>query len=235
MRVARSAPSDQPALAILEKAGSYFLGMAPDGSLEGAIGEYRKRTAPGVVLPARWEHVALRFDAGGLELSVDGVPREAEAVGRDGGALREAKPTVPLVAPVTASGVTISSPTRSFPGAIDEVKLSGGVEPLVFRYADSEQILGWKKVIHFDGRGRLDPKFHPEPVRMVLVEIEESETSGGSKTAVLVDYSLTFAEWLAKWDDPPPMRQSEEEAKLETAHASARKVAIEVDRLGVVR
>lgn len=236
----RAAVTSQPAATILEKAGSYSLGMAPDGALEGSIGEYRARTAPGAVSPGRWVHVALRFDAGGLVLSVDGVPRGTDPCGADGGTLRAQAPEVPAFAPVTTSAVTISSPARSFPGAIDEVKLSGGVEPLVYRIAETEEIIGWRKVLRFDGRGRLDPKHHAEGVRIVLVEADDGpglgdERTGAGTTAVFVDYSLTFPEWLARQPDLTPLVQSEEEARLEAARSGARKVAIEVDRLGTVR
>jgi hypothetical protein len=230
---AAAAPAET-ALAIVDKAGSYFLGMTPSGALEGAIGAYRVRTAPGAVAPGRWVRAALRYDGKTLELSADGVPREASPPEKRpplGGARKE---SLPEAAPLTSAPLTISSRDASFPGAIDEVKLSGAAEPLVYTYPEHEYVVGWKKVIHFDGRGRLDPLHHRDPVRIVLVELPD-RGPGASKTSVAVDYSVTFGEWLARFETMPDMRQSAEEAKLEAQFAGARRIVIAVDRLGVVK
>ena len=225
----------EPADVIVEKAGAYFLGMAHDGSLEGAVGNFRVRTAPDVVTPGRWVRVSMRFDGNDLELSADGIPRRAVPVSGGAGALRGQKVTLPATGPVTTSPLTISSPGLPFPGDMDEVSLSGTVEPLIYRYADHEHVPGWKKIVHFDRQGHLDPRFHPEAVRIALLDLGDKEQESATKTTVVVDLSLTFDEWLARWDEPPPLRQSEEEAKLEARYATSRKIVIEVDRLGVVK
>ena len=150
----------------------------------------------------------------------------------------EKKPALPSTVPVTQAHLTISSRDSSFPGDIDEVRLAGNIEPLSYRWADHEQVIGWKKILHFDRYGHLDPRFHQESVRLVLVELPDEEPKGAkeAKTSVtVVDYTITFDAWLARWDVPPEMHQSIEEAKLEADLASARKVVMEVDRLGVVR
>jgi prepilin-type N-terminal cleavage/methylation domain-containing protein len=234
----KGSDDEEPAAAIVSKGGAYFLGMTASGALEGSIGEYRVRTRPGVVAPERWVHVTLRYDGKELELSADGVPREALPPEKKRLAATEKKPVVPSTVPVTAAPLTISSKDSPFPGDIDEVKLAGSVEPLSYRWADHEQVLGWKKVLHFDRYGHLDPRFHPESVRLVLVELPDEDAKGAKEaktSVVVVDYTITFDEWLARWDNPPAMRQSIEEAKLEAMLASARKVVVEVDRLGVVR
>lgn len=232
---ARGAVRTETAAAIVRKEGAYFLGMTPSGALEGAVGEYRARTVDGVVLPGRWVHVALRFDGKELELSVDGVPRPTRGA-RSGGPLTPGKEeTLPRVAPVTPAPVTISAPDLPFPGEMDEVRISGNVEPLLYEYAPAEHIVGWKKIIHFDRLGHLDPRFHSEGVRLVLVELSDEKGEGTQKTIVATDYSLTFEEWLSRWDAPPLIRQRVEEAKLEETYGKARRVAMEVDRLGVVK
>lgn len=221
------------AAAILEKAGAYFLGLAPDGALEGAIGDYRVRTGPGAVASERWVHVALRYDGRSLELRADGVPRAARPVADDGEPLSEGSIRIPETVPLTGAPVTISSPSRPFFGDVDEVRLAGATEPVECRLEEPFQFVGWKKVIRFDPRGHLDPKFHSEDVRIVIVEpLEEAESP---KTGVPVDFSLTFDEWLERWDTPPPLRQSEEERRIEAGFGRARKAAVEVDRLGVAR
>jgi hypothetical protein len=228
-----AAASVEPAVAIVEKAGAYFLGMTASGALEGAIGTYRVRTAPGVVTPGRWIRAALRYDGKAIELSADGVPRDSSPPEKRPLSSGAKKEPVPEAAPVTTAPLTISSRDASFPGAIDEVKLSGAVEPLVYTYPEDEYIVGWKKVIHFDSRGRLDPLHHQDPVRIVLIELPD-RGPGTAKTAVAVDYSVTFAEWLSRFE-AQDMRQSAEEAKLEAQFGSARKIVITVDRLGVVK
>ncbi|HVR74470.1 MAG TPA: prepilin-type N-terminal cleavage/methylation domain-containing protein [Planctomycetota bacterium] len=247
----RSAAATETAAAIVEKAGAYSLGMTRSGALEGTIGGYSVRTADGVVLPERWVHVGLVYDGVRIELSADGVPRGSapaagsalaagarSAVGTIAASAAPAGP--PPAAPVTTTPLTISSGAASFPGEVDEVRLAGAVEPLQYSYPEHEHILGWKKVIHFDRRGRLDPAFHSEPVRIVLIDLPgETGTKAAPRTVpaapAVVDYTVTFAEWVARWDKDPGLSQIEEERKVEAAHATARKAVISVERLGVIR
>lgn len=228
---------EEPAAVLVEKAGAYFFGMAPDGALAGGVGEYRVRTRPGVVAPARWVRVAMRYDGRSIELSADGVPRETQPTSPGASLLRGAE-TLPAAAPVTDSPLTVSSESMSFPGSIDEVTIAGGVEPLVHELEDQESILGWRKIVHFDGRGHLDSRFHSRGVRIVLVELDSDGTAdggpGSGKTQV-GDFSLTFQEWLAAQDGLPELRQEVEEARIEARHAGERKVVLEIDRLGVVK
>jgi hypothetical protein len=203
--------------------------MTPSGALEGAIGDHRARTLPGAVVSGRWVRVALRFDGKSIELSADGVPREIVEDPR-----RRKGPPLPQAAPVTEAPVTISSKMDPFPGHIDEVKLGGLAEPLTYRYPEEEHVVGWKRVIHFDGRGHLDPAYHQGPVRCLFVELPEMPEKG-PRTAVPVDYSMSFEEWLARWQRPTDMTQEAEESKLESQLGDVRKVAIVVDRLGVVK
>jgi len=230
VRPGAAAATAESAAAILEKTGSYFLGMTPSGALEGGIGDYRVRTRPGAVVSGRWVRVALRFDGKSVELSADGVPRE---IAEDPAKRRKALP-LPQAAPVTTAPVTISSKMDPFSGAIDEVKLGGLAEPLTYSYPEEEHVVGWKRVIHFDGRGHLDPAFHQVPVKCLLVELPELPEKG-PRTAVPVDYSMTFEEWLARWQRPTDMSQEAEESKLESQLGDVRKLAIVVDRLGVVK
>jgi type II secretory pathway pseudopilin PulG len=234
---AGAAPAET-ARAIVEKQGSYFLGMTESGALEGRIGEHVARTAPGAVVPGRWVRVSLRFDGKALELAADGIPRGTAGVAGGGArkppAAKAQGVPLPAEAPISSSPLTISSPRASFPGAIDEVRLGGATEPITYTYPEHEHIIGWKKLIHFDGQGRLDAARHDGGVRLVLVEIPEEERTA-AKTVVHVDYSLTFDEWLARYQRPSDVRQSVEEARLEAQFTGARKIEILVDRLGVVK
>ncbi len=234
----RRGQEEGPAAAILKKDGAYFLGMTPAGALEGSIGAYSVRTDDGVVQPERWVRVEMRFDGRRIELAADGVPREAFSTG----AIKPptAKGSVeldraPSVCPVTPAVLTISDPRLPFPGEIDEVKLSGTTEPVEYQWPPHEQVLGWKKVIHFDRRGHLDPAFHPEGIRMVLVELPDDDSSSVGTTKVVVDYSIPFEEWRAKFPNPGEITQRAEETKIEAFYAKARQAVIEIDRLGVVR
>jgi len=51
----------------------------------------------------------------------------------------------------------------------------------------------------------------------------------------VVEYSLTFEDWVKHWEKPQELRQSEEEAKLERSFVNTRSAVIEVDRLGVIQ
>ena len=246
--------------AIVSKKGAYFLGMTPGGVLEAAIGDYRVRTLDPVVPPGRWVHVTLRYDGLDFELSADGVPRPWQVVGRSSSRSSSASASssrpssagasssgsssasssrldrgrLPPVAPVTTTPVTISSSAAPFPGLIDEVQLAGAAEPLVYRYAEFEHILGWKRVIRFSRQGRLDRLRHDGPVRIVLVELPD-DTDGSSGTEAAVDYSVTFAQWRAQWESPPDdLTEAGEEAKLERRFRSDGRIAITVEPLGAV-
>jgi prepilin-type N-terminal cleavage/methylation domain-containing protein len=234
----RNAADDDPLYAIVVKEGAYFLGMTRAGALEAGVGSYRARTADGVVAPSRWVFVSLLFDGQRLEVAADGVARELEPLVPASLGASAPDPVPPAEVPVSPAPLTISAPSQPFPGEIDEVRLRGRIEPLAYSYPEHEHIAGWKKVIHFDRRGNLDPAYHERPVRIVLLELPEEEYHP-SKTVAVVDFSRTFEEWLEDWRNAggsaPALDQAEEEAKIEQRFAAARKVVIEIDNLGVVR
>jgi prepilin-type N-terminal cleavage/methylation domain-containing protein len=235
----RPSDSGEAAAAIVKKDGAYALGMTRSGALEGSIGAYRVRTDDGVVLAERWVHVELRYDGQRIELSADGVPREAYPLEKAtlAAASKDAPggPRPPGSAPVTPAPLTISDSTLSFPGEIDEVRLGGSAEPVAYSWPEHERVIGWKKVIHFDRLGHLDAAYHPAGIRIVLAEVADDVPGKTGATAVAVDYSSTFEDWVAKWDKPPEMSQSAEEARLEAQLAGVRTAVIEIDRLGVIQ
>ena len=228
---------EMPAGAIVSKPGAYFLGMTSSGALEAAIGDFRVRTLERVVPPGRWVYVTLRFDGLELELSADGVPRPFEVAGlsalrspADGDRMRP-----PPVVPVTGTPLTISSSRAPFPGYIDEVRLAGSVQPLEYAYSQFEHILGWKKVIRFDRRGHLERRFHAGAVRLVVAELPDAGRDSSTRTAVVVDYSVTFDEWLTRWESPPAdLTEAGEIEKLEKRFESEGRIALTVEPLGAV-
>jgi len=234
-------------LTIVEKAGAYALAMTQDGALVGSVGTWSVRTRAGAIPPSRWVYVSLRYDGRTVELSADGVPRELLPL-EEAPSLASARPTrgskappekpllpPPEAIPSSTAPLTISSPTTPFRGDIDEVKVSGGLEPVEYRWDALEHVIGWKKVLHFDGNGRLDARHHRGGVRIVLVELPDEDAPSSARTAVAIDTSVTFEEWLSRFDSPPGWSERVEEAKVENAlPPGTRKVALEVDRLGVV-
>ena len=237
-----------PSFTILAREGAYFLGMTASGALEAGIGDYLARTADGVVAPGRWTAVGLRFDAGRLSVQVDGVERDLKRHGPTGGpssTTGSGTPGPPARIPTSSENLTISSAGQPFPGAIDEVRIRGIREVSCFSYPEYQRIIGWKKEIHFDHRGHLDPAYHESGVRIVLVELDDEEPSS-SRTVVLTDYSLTFDEWVERHHGAisavnerrkpgPELRGEEQEAKIEQRYARNPKAVVEVDLLGVVR
>jgi hypothetical protein len=207
--------------------------MTRSGALEGSIGDYSVRTDDGVVAPDRWVRITMRFDGGEIELTADGVPRETFPL-EETRLATGPKRAAPEKIPVSSAPLTISSLEQSFSGQIDEVKLSGSTEPLLYEWGGFEQVLGWKKVIHFDRHGHLDTRYHAEGVRIVLAELPDVEPPQPT-TTVVVDYSVTFDEWLSRFDKRSDLRQAVEESNLEAKLGSARRIPIEVDLLGVVK
>ena len=242
---------------IIEKKDSWFLGMTDEGALEGAVTgiiddrnespiEYVLRTDDDVVPADRWVFVSLRFDGKSLTLSAAGVERRAyspysrlKKVG--GGTVAR----IPSELVPNGNPVMISSGETPFPGDIDEVRLRGRSEKVSYSHPPFEKLLGWKKEVHFDRYGHLDPVFHDKKVRIVLLELsddqfavaDEAAEKKKSARAQTDRFELTFQEWLDTWppDDVPDLVEEEEESDIfERVYSQARKKVIVVDTLGVV-
>lgn len=235
------------AYAIIEKEGSWFLGMTSKGALEGHIGKFQVITEDDVVPAGRWVFVSLRYDGVSLKLSSDGVERGTDVIGSLGKKLgNRAASVVPSTIPRNQNHVMISSKESPFPGDIDEVRLRGRSEKAIYVHPPFEKLIGWKKVIHFDRYGHLDPVFHEKNVRMVLVELsddqfasqDDAEQKKKSSRRQIDRFELTFQEYLETWppDEMPDLVEEEEEKDIqERVYSQARKKIIEIDTLGVVR
>ncbi|MEC7922972.1 MAG: hypothetical protein VX496_06190, partial [Planctomycetota bacterium] len=119
----------------------------------------------------------------------------------------------------------------------------GRSEKAVYRYPPFNKIIGWKKIIHFDRYGHLDPVFHEKEVRIVLIEIDDERYSqlanaeGKPVSNTQVDrFELTFAEYLDTWPlgEIPDIIEEEEELIIFDKYSDAQKKIIEIDTLGVV-
>ena len=230
-----------PARTIISKEGCWFLGMTPEGALEGSIGRatgssYVVITEDDVVAPGRWVFVSLRFDGSKLTLSSDGVERRTYLLGRGA-------PELPTEIPRNTNPVMISSQHLPFPGDIDEVRLRGRSEKAVYSYPPFNKIIGWKKIIHFDRYGHLDPVFHEKEVRLVLIEIDDERYSqlasadGKKASSLQFDrFDLTFAEYLDTWPlgEAPDYIEEEQELIIFDKYRDAQKKVIEIDTLGIV-
>ena len=212
---------------IVSKRGAYALSMTASGRLVGSIGGFDVMTTDRVVGPGRWVFVSMRFDGLEVTLAADGVPRTVTNPYASG----EEEPRAPRLVPITPHALFISSPESEFPGWIDEVRVSGTVEPEEYRYPEFEHIVGWQKFIYFDRRGHLDRTRHDEPFHLTLLEIPDRK--GGRNTSVMVDYSVTFEEWARQWENPPAdLSAAGEEAKILARYQDPRSVTVTVGRLG---
>ncbi len=137
----------------------------------------------------------------------------------------------------------ISSQHLPFPGDIDEVRLRGRSEKAVYSYPPFNKIIGWKKIIHFDRYGHLDPVFHEKEVRLVLIEIDDERYSqlasadGKKASSLQFDrFDLTFAEYLDTWPlgEAPDYIEEEQELIIVDKYRDAQKKVIEIDTLGIV-
>ncbi len=241
---------------IIEKKDSWFLGMTDRGALEGVVFgsvdkgdllEYALRTNDEVVPPGRWVFISMRFDGKSLALSADGVDRLAEyssGLKKIGG---RSVVRIPTELVSNENPVMISSKDKetSFPGDIDEVRLRGRSEKVSYSHPPFEHLLGWKKEIHFDRYGHLDPVFHDKKVRIVLLELSDDQYAVKDAAAAKKRssrnqtdrFDLTFQEYLDTYplDDVPDLVEEEEERDIEErVYSQARKKIIEIDTLGVV-
>ena len=111
----------------------------------------------------------------------------------------------------TESSLYISHPIWSFYGAIDELKISGIVDPDIEKL-DAASLMGYPQVIYFDSQGRLDPEHHEFDVVVRLTEnplykppVPESEQvdftsrGGGMSSPISADEALEEM----KKDRPP--------------------------------
>ena len=236
-----------PAYSIVEKKDSWFLGMTPEGALEGHIGNFQVITEDDVVPSGRWVFVSLRYDGVSLVLASDGVERRSDVLQSLGRKLGDrAASVVPAVIPRNENPVMISAKANSFPGDIDEVRLRGRSEKAIYSHPPFEMLIGWKKVIHFDRYGHLDPVFHEKNIRIVLVEISDDHFARQdtlaekkkSSRAQTDRFEQTFQEWLEDertTGEMPDLIEEEEERDIEErVYSQARKKIIKIDTLGVV-
>jgi len=177
----------------------------------------------------------LRFDGTRLELAIDGVPRETWAV-LSRGLVDAAGVACPPVVPESDAPLTISSREYPFFGRIDEVRLAGAVTPNVYRYDDGEHVIGWRKEIHFDGRGHLERAVHGEGVRIAFVELDDGSATGAGEQGIPRTAGAagpTFLEWSqANGVAAGPLSQAREEHKLEGLYSGRRQSVFEVGLLG---
>ncbi len=237
-RRSRSPASEEiGAVPVISKGKAFSLGVAPDGALEGAIGAYRVRTDPGVVVPGLWTLIALRHDDEGVRLSADGIERPSIPVGYENIDPKK-RPPPPDSVPLDASPLLIGG-KGGFPGRVDEVRLRGLIEPQEYELGPREKVLGWKKEIRFDRNGHLDPRFHEKPVRILLYhEALEEPGSTSGRTAVFIDYSKTFDAWARSRGldlEKEGISEEGEEQKLENGLEAGAREEIIIDRIGSVR
>ncbi len=227
--------AEESAPAVVAKGKAFSLGVAADGALEAAIGDYRVRTAPAAVQPGRWTLAACQYDGKSITLFADELEREAAPVGFEGLDPKEVPPP-PSSIPADLGPLTIGSPRGSIAGRVDEVRLRGLVDPVVFNLDPAFKILGWRKIIRFDRRGHLDARFHERPARLVFYEETANPILKEARTQAVVNYSLTFQEWVEQAGrDQEGLREEDEEKKIEAGLSGRRKVEITIDRIGSVR
>jgi len=244
----KSASDHGRSFVIIERADAFAFELTEYGALIGVVGDYEIITEDDIVAPGRWVFVTMRYDGRKVTLSADGVERGAWPLG--GGRRVE----VPEEIPRSEAPVTISSGDAPFPGAIDEVRIRGRAEKLVYQHGPELRILGWKRHVHFDRRGHLDASQHDGKVRIVLVELDDDQyqridgpedvkktsKSGRRKdrSSGLPDFSLTFDDWLGSMSEDYWPEETEAEIlwKLENSrYRDVKKVVIEIDRLGVLQ
>ena len=248
----KPANTEDEDFSILEKPGAYYLGLTSGGGLLGGIGDYYVETENDVVAPNRWVFVRMTFDGRRLALSADGVERWSfplDSAGSGSLAAGSRGPVdLPTSVPLTSHALTISSVRAPFPGSIDEVRLRGRSERLVYELPEGQHVVGWTKRIWFDRNGHLDEQHHDGPVSIILVELSDemyaqrADAERKKKRAVRggeagPDYSQTFEEWLSQWDgELPDLDVREEEMRMaEGAYKDAKRKVIEIDTLGVFR
>ncbi|MBI4585237.1 MAG: hypothetical protein HY717_14585 [Planctomycetes bacterium] len=227
--------AEEHTAAVVAKGKAFALGVTADGALEAAIGDYRVRTAPATVQPGRWTLAACQYDGKSITLFADELEREAAPVGYEGLDPKEVPPP-PSSIPADLEPLTIGSPRGSIAARVDEVRLRGLVDPVVFALDPAFKILGWRKIIRFNRRGHLDPRFHERPVRLVFYEETANPLLKEARTQAVVDFSLTFQEWVEKSGrELEGLREEDEEKKIEERLGGRRKVEIILDRIGSVR
>ncbi|MCB9831974.1 MAG: hypothetical protein H6807_05815 [Planctomycetes bacterium] len=159
---------------LLTRENGYRLSLTETGAIraELPVGEQKDRisleTRDGLLRPGRWTRVAFGYDRIELAIEVDGVLQafrpESRPIFEDG------KP------PQLSLG-------GGFEGLIDEVRVDVARSGVVEEIARSCDIgPGCDLIVRFDGKGRLDRRFHKQPVRIVLSgEAPEDGEEGAGK------------------------------------------------------
>lgn len=182
-------------MTILEKHGSWRLGLDRDGVLEielllrseGGEPELHRATYAGAALSAeRWTRLSVAFDGYALVVAQDGYALGADTLFRPARRLEHV-----AGAPITSGD---EEATR-YRGAIDELRLAsvvrGDHEPL----PGGVVLEGEPQLVHVDARGHLDALHHRAPVRV-------SFTSGDPARRTLIEVGLLGH--VRTWDEEVP-------------------------------
>lgn len=165
----------------------YKISLDETGALraEVSVGQQKDtvslQTRSGLVAPGRWTRVALGYDRIEIAIEVDGV-------------LQGFRPeTRPLFQDGKPAGVSIGG---GYEGLLDELRLdvarSGVLEEIS---TGCEVALDCDLIVRFDGKGRLDRRFHKQAARIVLLgdAPEDGEDGPGKPLEEIIRVELSGA------------------------------------------
>ncbi len=169
----------------LASRGSVFhLSLGREGGLEAELGlggaqpdRVRISTGPHLLAPGRWTHVALLYDGVAIRIEVDHVLRAERRESRP--LVREPKAHLALGG--AGDGITARMDEVRYDAILEGERevFSVGID-----VAEDSDLL-----VHLDGQGRLDPRFHRRPVRLVLMTDAVEEGADPETEVITVELS----------------------------------------------
>ncbi len=175
---------DAEAGSLASRGGVFRLSVNREGGLDAELGlggpqtdRVRLSTGAGLLAPARWTHVALLYDGVAIRIEVDHVLRAERAESR------------PLVREPKAH-LALGGAGDGVKARFDEVRYDAILEgerevfSVGIDVAEDSDLL-----VHLDGQGRLDPRFHRRPVRLILVTDAVEEDAEPEREVITVELS----------------------------------------------
>lgn len=197
---------------IVERPGSYYLRLTESYALEFGIEPETSvlpfRTRNGVVTPNMWNHIIIRYDTEEVRFFVNGILLSVFWINDDVKMIpfyamkeEERERALPPKIPESEEALYISSPNDSFYGIIDEVRIAAITLMEEYQLPPTAHIVGTSQSIHFNGKGELDPYYHPSDVKVILTDRLNYEPPPEDKAGFSEEGAL---------DAPPTPKDAEE-------------------------
>ncbi len=194
--VGRPAAEGEP-LTLFRGGSAFSCAVTPGLGLACQVGAWRGQTRGWVIVPGRWQELALTANAvsGELELAVDGIAATMGGGAAEKGSGRPAPPpgvivtAIPPGRELVPAGITFGP----CPCLVDEITVLAAIAGREYGVPGEFAIVGAPQRIQFGPSGGLDRRFHDEPCQILIAPsfaLEELASPGRTVVAGVPDIPI---------------------------------------------